>query len=173
MEQTSGDQWLSDVEQRAWRAVLVLRGELMADLGRRLSQESGLSLPDYDVLVQLSESSSGVVLVRDLLLALNWEASRLSHQLTRMQGRGLLTRRASLQDGRRSEVELTPAGRAAIDRAAPGHVTAVRELFINRLDPSQLQVLAQVATAVTQPQKLPPRSEPLAIGSLAAAGRRP
>lgn len=145
----------------------------MADLGRRLSQESGLSLPDYDVLVQLSESSSGVVLVRDLLIALNWEASRLSHQLTRMQRRGLVTRRASMQDGRRSEVELTTAGRAAIDRAAPGHVAAVRELFIDRLDASQLQVLAQLATAVGWTTPLTGTTETTETAALAAAGERP
>lgn len=121
-------------------------------------------MPDYDVLVQLSESDDGVVPVRDLLIALNWEASRLSHQLTRMQGRGLVTRRASIEDGRRSEVELTIAGRAAIDRAAPGHVAAVRELFIDRLDPAQLQVMAQVAAAVATTTE---------TGSLAAAGERP
>lgn len=162
MAQTGESQWLSDDEQLAWRAVLVLRGELMADLGRRLSQESGLSLPDYDVLVQLSESAGGMVPVRDLLIALNWEASRLSHQLTRMQGRGLVTRRASIDDGRRSEVELTDAGRAAIDRAAPGHVAAVRELFIDRLDARQLQVMAQVAVVVGSGTE-----------NLAAAGERP
>lgn len=164
MEQTGDSTWLTDVEQRAWRAVLVLRGELMADLGRRLSQESGLSMPDYDVLVQLSESGRGVVLVQDLLAALNWEASRLSHQLTRMQGRGLVARRASLADGRRSEVELTATGRAAIDRAAPGHVAAVRELFIDRLDAAQLQLLGQVAAAMAGATE---------TGSLAAAGERP
>lgn len=81
-----------------------------------MSKDSGLSMPDYEVLVALSESADGVVHVRDLLRSTDWEASRLSHHLTRMQARGLVGRQACPKDGRSSEVFITAAGRTAIER---------------------------------------------------------
>jgi hypothetical protein len=45
-------------------------------------------------------------------------------------------------------VVLTPHGRAEIESAAPGHVAAVRRLFVDRLTPGQLAVVAEVAEAV-------------------------
>lgn len=120
----------------------------MAVLGRQLAKDSGLSMPDYEVLVALTEAERGIVHVRDLLLSTDWEASRLSHHLTRMQSRGLVGRRPCPSDGRSSEVFITDIGRAAIDRAAPAHVSAVRARFIDLLTPQQLAVLAEVGRVV-------------------------
>lgn len=163
---TSGDvsetrgRWLTADEQRAWRAVVWLQGPLMAELGRRLVRDSGLSFAEYEVLVALSEAPGGQLSVRQLLDAIDWEASRLSHQLTRMQARGLVVRRASALDARRSEVTLTDRGEAAIRAAAPAHVRAVRDLLIARLDPAQLQALAELATLVgAVPQRAVPEPE--------------
>lgn len=140
--------WLSDLEQKAWRAALIVRGPLMAELGRRLAQKTGLSMADYDVLVALSEVESVTMPVSELLEATGWEASRLSHQLTRMQGRGLVERRTSSHDGRRSEVSLTPEGARSIRAAAPMHVQDVRELIIDRLEPHHLEALAAITAIV-------------------------
>ncbi|WP_353647456.1 MarR family winged helix-turn-helix transcriptional regulator [Nakamurella sp. A5-74] len=143
--------WLSVLEQQAWRAALILRGPLMAELGRRLAHHSGLSIADYDVLVALSEVESGTMPVSELLAATDWEASRMSHQLTRMQKRGLLRRRTSRLDGRRSEVSLTPEGARSIRAAAPMHVKDVRELLIDRLEIRHLEALAAI-TAIVEGQ---------------------
>ncbi len=140
--------WLSDTEQRAWRTVHRLRGPLLASIGRQLTRESGLSMPDYEVLVAVSESPSGVVHVQELLRSTDWEASRLSHHLTRMQSRGLVGRQPCASDGRSSEVYLTDVGRTAIERAAPGHVAAVRTQFIDLLTAEQLFTLAEIGRLV-------------------------
>jgi len=142
--------WLTHAEQQAWRAVHRLRGPLMAALGRQLALDSGLSLPDYQVLVALSEAQQGIVHVRDLLLSTDWEASRLSHHLTRMQSRGLVGRRPCPSDGRSSEVFITDVGRAAIEQAAPAHAAAVRSRFIDLLTADQLAVLAEVGRVVAE-----------------------
>lgn len=140
--------WLTAAEQQAWRTVHRLRGPLIGALGRQMAKDSGLSMPDYEVLVALSESVDGVVHVRDLLRSTDWEASRLSHHLTRMQARGLVGRQSCPQDGRSSEVFITDAGRAAIEQAAPPHVAAVRAQFIDLLTPAQLATLADIGQLV-------------------------
>ena len=141
------DQWLSEQEQRAWRAHLRLHRELTARLNRQLQTDSQLSLPDYEVLVQLSEAPDGRMRPFEMVLGLQWEQSRLSHQLTRMQRRGLVCREECSADGRGAFIVLTPCGRAAVEAAAPGHAAMVRELFIDAMTPEQVRVLDELSSA--------------------------
>jgi DNA-binding MarR family transcriptional regulator len=122
--------WLTADQQRAWRAFLQMQGQLAARLNRQLQSDSGLSLADYDVLVQLTDQPEGRLRPYELQRFLQWEQSRLSHHLGRMQRRGLVARDECVDDGRGAYIVITKAGRAAIEAAAPGHVKAVRELFL-------------------------------------------
>src|ERR1700761_9795716 len=102
--------WLGNDEQRAWRTYLRMSSLLAAALNRQLQQDCGLTLPKYEVLVQLSESPDRRLRPFQICDALNWEQSRLSHQLTRMERRGLVRRRECEADGRGAFIELTAAG---------------------------------------------------------------
>src|SRR4051812_20158966 len=84
-----GTPWLTDEQQRAWRAYLRMQARLSAELNRQLQAESGLSLSDYEVLVRLTDTPAGRLRPYELQKALEWEQSRLSHHLARMQRRGL------------------------------------------------------------------------------------
>ncbi|CAN7323389.1 MarR family winged helix-turn-helix transcriptional regulator [Mycolicibacterium frederiksbergense] len=103
------------------------------EMNRQLQADSDLSLSDYDVLVALSGNRDQSMRASDLAAHIGWERSRLSHQLRRMEERGLTERRPSTQDGRTSNVVLTERGRAAITDAAPAHVDLVRSLFFDPL----------------------------------------
>jgi DNA-binding MarR family transcriptional regulator len=110
--------------------------------------EQGISLADYDVLVVLSEATEGRRRVFELADALAWEQSRVSHQLARMQRRGLVARQECPTDARGAFVVLTEAGRAAIERAAPAHVETVRQLVFDGLSRDQLAALTAVSSSV-------------------------
>jgi DNA-binding MarR family transcriptional regulator len=140
--------WLNEAEQRAWRAFLTMHGQLVARLNRQLQVDSGLSIADYEVLVHLSEAADGRLRPFELQQRLHWEQSRVSHQLTRMQGRGLISREECGEDGRGSFVVLTGDGRHAIEAAAPGHVGAVRSLFFEALSRDQVATLERLSTDV-------------------------
>jgi DNA-binding MarR family transcriptional regulator len=144
----TGTRWLDDGEQRAWRAFMRMQGQLTAQLNRQLQTDSGLSLADYEVLVQLTDAPEGRLRPFELQRCLHWEQSRLSHHLTRMQRRGLIGREECDEDGRGAFVVLTDAGRDAITAAAPGHVHAVRRLFFDGLTRDQVAVLRQVSDQV-------------------------
>lgn len=103
------------------------------EMNRQLQADSGLSLSDYDVLVALSDVDDEGMRVSDLAAQIGWERSRLSHQLRRMEERGLTDRRPSTADGRTTNVVLTARGRQAIAEAAPAHVDLVRSLFFDPL----------------------------------------
>lgn len=140
--------WLTDTQQRVWRRWLAVNAELPAVLHRELQADSGLSLPDFEVLVQLTDTPEGRVRVMDLASALQWERSRLSHHIKRMEARGLVGREECVEDGRGAFVVLTREGREAIERAAPAHVRTVRELFFEALTDQELDSLATITDKV-------------------------
>jgi DNA-binding MarR family transcriptional regulator len=142
--------WLEEDEQRTWRAFLRMQSQLAARLNRQLQSDSGLSLADYGVLVQLAEVPDGRLRPFELQERLHWEQSRLSHHLSRMQRRGLISREECPLDGRGAYVVITEAGRSAMVAAAPGHVDAVRQLFFNQLSPEQVAILETLSTKVLQ-----------------------
>jgi DNA-binding MarR family transcriptional regulator len=140
--------WLSDDEQRAWRTYLRMSSLLPAALNRQLQQDCGLTLPEYEVLVQLSETPQRRLRPFQICEALNWEQSRLSHQLTRMERRGLVARHECEADGRGAFIELTPAGADAIAAAAPRHVATVRGLVFDRLTGEQRTAFEKACAAI-------------------------
>lgn len=148
VEGVDNPRWLDESEQRAWRSYLQMHGQLLARLNRQLQADSGLSLADYEVLVTLSEVPAGHLRPFELQRVLQWEQSRLSHQLRRMEHRGLVGREGCTDDGRGAFIALTDAGRRTIEAAAPGHVDAVRRLFFDGLTRDQITMLGQLSAQV-------------------------
>nr|WP_242423709.1 MarR family winged helix-turn-helix transcriptional regulator [Frankia sp. EI5c] len=148
-QRPAGDvRWLDSREQRAWRRYLLMASQLAARMGRELTADAGISLADYDVLVHLTDAPGGRLRASRLAQELSWEQSRLSHHVARMQRRGLVTREECAEDGRGALVVLTAVGRAAIERAAPAHVTFVREHVFDVLTGDQVEALDAIAAAV-------------------------
>lgn len=140
--------WLSDDEQRAWRAFVSLQAKLNAQLNRELQAESELSLADFEVLVRLTDRDDPRARAFELATDMQWEKSRLSHHLARMQRRGLIDRAGCPEDARGSYIELTAEGRRAIEHAAPGHVESVRRLVFDQLTPEQVRALRTISETV-------------------------
>jgi DNA-binding MarR family transcriptional regulator len=140
--------WLDDDEQHAWRSYLRMAGKLSAHLNRQLQADSDLSLADFDVLVHLTDVPERRLRVVELARELEWEKSRLSHHVARMERRGLVRREECEDDGRGSYIVLTPTGLAAIEAAAPGHVETVRQAVFDGLSREQVTALGQVADQV-------------------------
>ena len=140
--------WLNTDEQRVWRTYVRMSSLLPAQLNRQLQQDSGLTLPEYEVLVQLSEAPDGKLRPFQLGLALDWEQSRLSHLLSRMARRGFVARQDCPGDRRGAEVVLTRAGRAAIESVAPGHVAAVRRLVFDQMYSAQAEAFGEAFEAI-------------------------
>lgn len=144
-----------------WRAYLTMRRDLDAVLDRQLT-EAGLSDADYQLLVPLSESPGSELRARDLGREVGWDRSRLSHQIRRMQQRGLIGRRECPTDARGTMIRLTPAGRAAVEAAAPGHVEAVRRYFVDLLTADEIDLLADIAIRVRDRIAEAPTTDPCA-----------
>jgi DNA-binding MarR family transcriptional regulator len=141
-------EWLSPAEQQAWRAFVRLHQRLNARLVRGLQAHSQLSGADFEILVALTDVPDGRQRFQDLAKAVEWEQSRLSHQIARMIKRGLVARQECAEDGRGAFVAITPVGRKSIEAAAPQHVAMVRRLVIDALSPDELATLAVISNRI-------------------------
>ena len=148
--------WLDDREQAAWRGYVTMQSRLFARLNRSLATECGMSEGDYAVLVSLSEAPNGRLRAFELARTMQWEKSRLSHQLTRMERRDLIKREECPSDARGAFIVITDAGGTAIRSAAPRHVADVRRWFIDVLDDGQLDALADIVDTVVGALGEPP-----------------
>jgi len=146
---TSPSRWLTDEEQRAWRAYIRLAQLLMRQLDRDL-HPFGLSTHDYEILVELSEAPNRRMRMTELADRTAQSRSRLSHQINRMESRGLVIREGCEGDKRGTFAVLTPHGAAAITEVAPYHLASVREHFIDQLDSAELTALADACEPVLE-----------------------
>ena len=151
--------WLNEQEMTVWRRWLRVQTELPAALGRAMHHDSELSMQDFETLVRLSEADRGRLRISVLAEQMHWERSRLSHHLRRMSNRGLVAKEDCPEDGRGSFVRLTPAGRRALEAAAPGHVRTVRSIFLDAMDDDDLDALDALLTKVLARAEAQPGAE--------------
>jgi DNA-binding MarR family transcriptional regulator len=140
--------WLDQDQQRAWRAFLVGTTLLMDRLDRELREQHGLSLPEYEVLVRLSEAEGNRLRMAQLADSLSHSRSRVTHTVGRMEEAGLVARSACLSDGRGVEAVLTGRGRETLEAAAPTHVAGVRRLLVDLVDADDFEAVGRVFDAV-------------------------
>src|SRR5258707_9095044 len=65
--------WLEGDQQRAWLAYIRVQLRLAYEMNRQLLADSGMSLPDYDVLTALSVADGGRMQVTVLAAQIGWE----------------------------------------------------------------------------------------------------
>jgi DNA-binding MarR family transcriptional regulator len=135
-------------ELRVWRDFIETSEALRAELASRLQGESSLSPGDYAVLLALSEARGHQLRSSELAATIGWQRSRLSHHLGRMERRGLIRREDCPTDNRGAEVILAAEGATAFRRASIPHLRAVRDLFVDALNPKQLAAASDVAAAL-------------------------
>jgi DNA-binding MarR family transcriptional regulator len=148
-EPTANVPWLDDDQQHAWRAYLVGTTLLMDRLDRDLRERHHLSLPEYEILVRLSEAKDRRMRMAVLADSVSYSRSRVTHTVSRMERSGLVERDPCLSDGRGVEAVLTDQGFAVLDEAARTHVRGVRELLVDLAGPEDFGAVGRVFDAVT------------------------
>ncbi len=134
-------------ELAIWRSLIDTTGELRRILGAEL-QESSLSAADYQVLLPLREAEGARMRSSELASTIDWERSRLSHHLKRMERRHLIRREDCATDNRGAEVVLTAEGARVFRRATAPHMRAIKEHFADALTVEQFEALADILRAL-------------------------
>src|SRR3989475_11807263 len=130
-------------ELAIWRSLRDTPAELRRVLGAKL-QESGLSPADYQVLLALREADGTRLRSSELAATIEWERSRLSHHLERMERRGLIRRDDCATDSRGAEISLTAEGARVFRRATTPHMRSIKRHFADALTPEQFAALADI-----------------------------
>lgn len=149
-ESNNETRWLSAPEQSAWRAWLDASRLLNAELNRDLLEGNGLSIADYEILVQLSESPERRMRMSELAERTLASRSRLSHQIDRMEKAGFVTREACKQDARGFWAVLTESGYEKIVSAAPDHVESVRRHLVSLFSEQEFLTLGDMCSTIAR-----------------------
>jgi DNA-binding MarR family transcriptional regulator len=142
--------WLDEEQQRAWRTLINVHGRLLSQLDAELQGAHELSLPDYEVLVHLSEAPDASLRMAELAERLLLSPSGLTRRLDGLVREGLVERRACPSDRRGTLAVLTSAGLERLKEAAPTHVAGVRRYVIEPLTRDQLIQLTRSLDRIDQ-----------------------
>ncbi|MFJ5213684.1 MarR family winged helix-turn-helix transcriptional regulator [Streptomyces sp. NPDC088354] len=148
--------WLSDEEQRAWRAYMASTQLVSDALDRQLQRDANMPHAYYSLLVWLSETPERRMRMTELAERSKITRSRLSHAIARLEENGWVRRESCPSDRRGQLAVLTDEGFEALAAAAPGHVEAVRGAIFDRLSPEQIRQLGDICRTIAeglQPEK--------------------
>lgn len=135
--------WLTKDQQVHWRSWITASTVLHEVLSRELQEEFGLTITDYEILVRLSESPNRQMRMSDLAAKTLLSRSRLSHQIDRLEDRGLVNRRTCEDDRRGQNCTMTNKGWDTLVAAAPLHVSGVRRHFVDQLTDAEYEALGK------------------------------
>jgi DNA-binding MarR family transcriptional regulator len=128
-------------ELRAWRGLLRVHAQLSKALDAQLDAAHGLQLTSYEVLMYLSDAEGGRMRMNDLASSVLLSRSGLTRLVDRLEREGYLERCSCAHDARGAFAVLTPAGREKLEAARVTHLAGVRELFLSKFSPEELDVL--------------------------------
>lgn len=152
-----------------WRRYRVVHARLMSYLARELTREMGLSEADYQVLDALLDAPGNRAQALDLRWTLQWEKSRLSHQLARMVRRGLIERRVCERDARGLDITLSRAGREAARQARRVREESLRRIVFDTLGPEQMAYLAEATALLAGRLAIVEAEDPACVAARAEA----
>ncbi len=144
-------------QMRIWRNYLETAEVLRSRLGKQFQSESGLSFGDYTVMLALSEAPKRQMRPSELAELIEWDRSRVSHHLKRMEKRGLVRRKVHPSDNRGSIIVLTDLGFESFRLSSVPHLQSVRKLFIDVYNDDELAQVDAVTSVLRAHLGLDPR----------------
>jgi DNA-binding MarR family transcriptional regulator len=141
---------VSEHNWEIWRSFFQMRRQLERTLEQQLQRDAGVSAPDYEILLTVYEAPQRRRRAHEIGELLGWEKSRVSHQVSRMESRGLVERVPCDTDARGSWITLTTKGKRAVLGAMRDHTMAIRRYFFDALTDDDLERLHSVSLKVLE-----------------------
>lgn len=138
----------SEPQAFAWQNFERMRIRLIGRINRELTRETGLSEADFAILSELIHAENETVRAMALRGGLDWEKSRLSHQIRRMEERGLLLREPCVEDNRGSVIRITDSGSKVALEAMERYAAIVRRHVFDLLSPEQVAALDDISLSL-------------------------
>jgi DNA-binding MarR family transcriptional regulator len=141
---------LSSAEVETWASFYAMRRRLDRALDLQLQRDSGLSASEYEILLAINLAEERQLRIKEIAGAIGWEKSRVSHLVTRMEKRDLVSRTECPTDARGSWIGLTASGRRAVLGAMRGHTAAVRRYFFDVLTDADAAAIESLSGRVIE-----------------------
>lgn len=135
-------------ELATWIPLAALLELLPRELDAQLLRDADLTHFDYFALSMLANAPEHRLRMKALAAMTNATMPRLSHVVSRLEARGLVTREPTASDARGVDAVITAEGRRVLLHATPGHVARVRSLVLDALDAEQRAQLQEITGAV-------------------------
>jgi DNA-binding MarR family transcriptional regulator len=113
-------------------------------MNTELIARHGLTLNDYDVLVQLARAPERSMRRVDLAASVVLTASGITRLLEGLERAGWVCRRTCERDARVSYAVLTAAGAEKLREASSTHFADIHRLFTGRFDEEELSRLGEL-----------------------------
>lgn len=134
--------WVSvDPRLSAWRTFLVTHALVTRRLDEELQERHGLSLAEFDALLQLALAPAGRLRMNQLADLVVLSRSGVTRLIDRLQEEGWVIRRQCPSDARGAEAELTPRGAERLREATVTHLAGVQRYFLDHLTEDELATL--------------------------------
>jgi DNA-binding MarR family transcriptional regulator len=124
-----------------WRSYLRTHTAIVRKLERDLTEQAGMPLAWYDVLLVLAEAPDDRLRMAELAERVLLSRSGLTRLVDRLQAEGLVERQPYPGDARGTYTVLTAAGRARLRAAAPVHLAGIDTYFLRAFSEDQLRTL--------------------------------
>jgi DNA-binding MarR family transcriptional regulator len=138
------NQVLTEQALQAWASLLRSHAALVGELNSQLVNEHGLTINDYEVLLQLSHAPERRMRRVDLAGSVLLTASGITRLLDGLERDGYVERVQCASDRRVTYAALTDAGREKLREAADTHLSGVYELFAGRFSDEELERLGEL-----------------------------
>lgn len=138
---------LSSSDRDLWRGFRHVAHQINAAIESDLLGATKVSAADHGILSRLAETESKGARQQELCDSMQWDRTRLSHHLTRMEGRGLVKR--SKLEGGGMWVSITEAGDRVREAADPIHAEAVLRGFTSKLTEAQREELSLILASLS------------------------
>ena len=134
----------------AWELYFTTTARLTERIEAALKCQSGLSMPEYSVLLMTDRAGEAGIRPSVLAHKVVFSRSRLTHTMKRLESRDLISRRPCRGDGRGGLVFLTDAGKHLFDEAAIVQRDVIRRLFLNEITPEEIDMLTGLFSRVSE-----------------------
>ena len=134
----------------AWELYFTTTARLTERIEAALKCQSGLSMPEYSVLLMTDRAGEAGIRPSVLAHKVVFSRSRLTHTMKRLESRDLISRRPCQGDGRGGLVFLTDAGKRLFDEAAIVQRNVIRRLFLNEITPEEIDMLTGLFSRVSE-----------------------
>lgn len=141
---------LDDASYHAWLNLMQAHSVVASRVGGRLEVACGLSLPEHELLIRLSQAPERELRMYDLASLLLLSKSGITRVVDRLERRGYVARKMSDTDRRVVLARLTDAGVEILEEARPFIVGGVEEFFSSHLNEDEMVSLRAILRKVLE-----------------------